>query len=191
MRGVAYGLVLGTMALVGCNGKTPAPSSATTAAGKSAAAATPGSGTFIEAKVNAQGATFVEPIMKVWADEYLELSGEKTRINYQGTGSGAGVSQMIKKTATFGCSDAPMNKKQVEEATAAGGAVVHIPLVIGAVVPMYNLKSVKQPLVFSGPLLADIYMGKVTKWNDAKIAALNPGVTLPDLAIQAVARADT
>jgi phosphate ABC transporter phosphate-binding protein len=141
-------------------------------------------------EVNAQGATFVEPIMKVWTNKYLDRTGDKVRINYQGTGSGAGITQMTKQTVAFGCSDAPMNKKQVEEATAAGGAVVHVPLVIGAVVPMYNVPGVEKPLTFTGPLLADLFTGRVKKWNDPKLLAANPGVPLPDLDVQPVFRAD-
>lgn len=144
-----------------------------------------------EFTLNGEGATFVEPIMKVWSNEYSEKSNGKATINYQGKGSGAGISQMTKKLADFGCSDAPMNKKQLDEASANGGAVVHIPLVIGAVVPMYNLPAdVSSPVHFTGPVLADIFMGKITKWNDAKLKELNPGVNLPDLAIQPVYRAD-
>lgn len=141
------------------------------------------------AELNGQGATFVEPIMKYWTSEFGERTGGKVRINYQGTGSGAGVSQMTKKLADFGCSDAPMNKKQMGELP-SGAAVVHIPTVIGAVVPVYNLPGVEQPVKFTGPLLAEIFTGKVGKWNDPKLAALNPGVKLPDLAIQPVYRSD-
>jgi len=144
-----------------------------------------------ETKMNGQGATFVEPIMKFWTNEFIEKTGGKVKINYQGTGSGAGVTQMTKKLADFGCSDAPMNQKQLDEAKSNGGAVVHVPLVIGAVVPMYNLPGVDAPVKFTGPLLVEIFTGKVAKWNDPKLAALNPGVALPDLAIQPVYRADT
>jgi phosphate transport system substrate-binding protein len=141
-------------------------------------------------RLDGQGATFVEPIMKVWTNEYGELTDGDVQINYQGTGSGAGVSQMTKGLAAFGCSDAPMNRKQLDEATATAGPVVHVPLVIGAVVPVYNLPGVESPLVFTGPLLAEVFTGKVAKWNDPRIAALNPGVNLPDLGIQPVYRAD-
>jgi phosphate ABC transporter phosphate-binding protein len=143
-------------------------------------------------ELNGQGATFVEPVMKVWTNHYLEeKTGGQVRINYQGTGSGAGIQQLTNKTTDFGCSDAPMNKKQLDAVTEAGGPVVHVPLVIGAVVPAYNLEGVSQPLNFTGAVLADIYLGKVTKWNDPALKALNPGVNLPDLGIQPVFRSDS
>jgi phosphate transport system substrate-binding protein len=142
------------------------------------------------AELNAQGATFVEPVMKEWANEFLALSDGKVKVNYQGTGSGAGVTQMTKKLAAFGCSDAPMNKKQLDEARATGGDVIHVPLVIGAVVPAYNLPGVDQTVTFTGPLLAEVFTGKVKKWNDPKLKALNPGLALPDLDLQPVYRSD-
>lgn len=141
-------------------------------------------------RIDGQGATFVEPVMKVWANEYGDKTSGAVQVNYQGTGSGAGVAQMTKKLADFGCSDAPMNKKQTDEAAGLGGAVVHIPLVIGAVVPVYNLPGIDQPLVFTGPLLADVFTGKVAKWNDPRLQALNPGINLPDLGVQPVYRSD-
>ncbi|HET6575284.1 MAG TPA: phosphate ABC transporter substrate-binding protein PstS [Fimbriiglobus sp.] len=141
-------------------------------------------------RLDGQGSTFVEPILKVWANEYDELTDGAIQVNYQGTGSGAGVSQMTRGLADFGCTDAPMNKAQLDEALATSGPVVHVPLVIGAIVPVYNLPGVAAPLTFTGPLLANIFTGKVAKWNDPRIAALNPGVNLPDLGIQPVYRAD-
>jgi len=149
-----------------------------------------GSGAVETAKLEGQGATFVEPVMKVWTNEQVDKSGGKIQINYQGTGSGAGIQQYTKKTCDFACSDAPMNEKQLAAAVEAGGPVVHIPLVIGAVVPMYNLDNVAKPLQFTGDVLAQIYLGKITKWNDKAIADLNPGVVLPDLGIQPVFRSD-
>jgi phosphate transport system substrate-binding protein len=143
-----------------------------------------------KAEVNAEGATFVEPIMKVWTNEFLEKTGDKVRINYQGKGSGAGIGQMTKKLAAFGCSDAPMNEKQLDEAKKTGGDVVHVPLVIGAVVPMYNLPGVEQPVKFTGPLLVEVFTGTVKRWDDPKLKELNPGVALPALDIQPVYRAD-
>lgn len=144
--------------------------------------------------VNGEGATFVEPVMKEWAADYADktaTAGTKVVVNYQGKGSGAGVSQMTKRLADFGCTDMPMSRKNVDEAMAAGGPVIHVPLVIGAVVPVYNLPGDgDKPVAFSGPVLADIFTGKITRWNDPKLAALNPGVPLPDTAIQPVYRAD-
>lgn len=142
------------------------------------------------AKLNAQGATFVEPIMTYWTEEFGRKTGGKVQINYQGTGSGAGVRALVNKEAAFGCSDAPLTRKQLEDAKKAGGDVVHVPTVIGAVVPMYNLPGVEPPVKFTGPLLAKIFTGKVKKWNDPALKELNPGMTLPDLSIMPVYRAD-
>lgn len=141
------------------------------------------------ADLKGQGATFVKPIMDVWTADFMERTKGKVKMDYTAKGSGDGVAQMTRKLADFGCSDNPMTKKQMVEVP-AGEEIVHIPLVIGAVVPVYNLPGVSAPLKFSGSLLVDIFTGKVAKWNDAKIAALNPGVALPDLVIQPVYRSD-
>ncbi len=139
------------------------------------------------ASLDAGGATFVQLAMNVWTDEFRTRTGEKVKINYQGTGSSDGVKKMTSKELAFGCSDVPMTKGELDTATGKHGPVLHIPLVVGAVVPMYNL-DVDKPLVFTGPLLADIFLGKVKRWNDKAIAGLNPGVSLPDLAIEPVFR---
>jgi len=142
-----------------------------------------------EAAPNGQGATFVKPIMDIWKEEFIEKTKGKVKINYQGTGSGAGVTQMTKKLADFGCSDNPMTSKQMAEVS-SGESIVHVPLVIGAVVPAYNVPGVSEPLKFDGPLLVAIFTGKVAKWNDSRIKALNPTAPLPDLVIQPVYRSD-
>lgn len=142
------------------------------------------------ANMDAGGATFVQPIMAFWTDEYREITNEKVKINYQGTGSSDGIKKMTSKEYAFGCSDAPMSKKELDDATANGGPVIHIPLVVGAVVPVYHLDGVDKPLVFTGPLLADIFLGKVKRWNDPALAALNPSANLPDLEIQPVFRSE-
>ena len=142
------------------------------------------------AELNARGSTFVEPILRFWANEYADRTGGAVRVNYQGTGSGDGVNKVTDHLVDFGCSDAPMNKKQLAAAVAKGGPVVHVPLVIGAVVPAYNLPGVDRPVTFTGPLLADIFLGKVTAWDDPRLAELNPGLALPPLNIQPVYRAD-
>ena len=149
----------------------------------------PGLKTLEAVELNGQGSTFVKPILDVWKEKFIDKTDGKVKINYTGTGSGAGVTQMTKKLADFGCSDNPMTSKQMAELP-AGAEVVHIPLVVGAVVPAYNLPGVSEPLKFTGPLLVEIFTGKIAKWNDPKIAALNPGVAFPDLAIQPVFRAD-
>lgn len=132
------------------------------------------------------GSSFAYPIYSKWADAYAAKTGVK--VNYQSVGSGAGIRQLSEMTVDFGATDGPMTDKQM--ADAKGGPILHIPTVIGAVAISYNLPSIKQPLKMDGPLLADIYLGKITKWNDARIAALNPGVSLPSLPIVVVHRTD-
>lgn len=139
--------------------------------------------------LDAGGATFVQPIMKFWTEEFRAKTNDNVKINYQGTGSSDGIKRMTSKELAFGCSDAPMSQAELDAAKANGGEVLHVPLVAGAVAVVYNL-DVPQPLVFSGPLLADIFLGKVKKWNDPALAQLNPGVALPDLDIQPVFRSE-
>jgi phosphate transport system substrate-binding protein len=139
-------------------------------------------------RVSAGGATFVDPIMRAWAKDYRKA--KKTEIDYIKSGSGKGISDVTAKTIDFGCTDAPMSKKEYEAAKAAGGDVLHIPVTMGAVAIVYNLPGVEK-LNLTGPVLADIYLGKVAKWNDKAIADLNAGATLPDKAIVAVRRAES
>ncbi|MCI0460497.1 MAG: phosphate ABC transporter substrate-binding protein PstS [Gemmataceae bacterium] len=142
-----------------------------------------------EKRVNAGGASFIYPMMSKWTSEYKKAKG--VGVNYTSSGSGAGIEQMIAKTYDFGCSDAPMTDKQIEKARAAGGDVVHIPLAMGAVVPTYNLEEATKPLRFTGEILAEIYLGKIKKWNDPRLQALQEeGVTLPDKDIAVVYRSD-
>src|SRR5947209_1721796 len=115
-------------------------------------------------RLNGGGSTFVYPMMSKWSSEYDKARG--VEVNYQSIGSGGGIQQMTAKTFDFGCTDGPMNDEQLQKAREGGGEVVHIPLVMGAVVPAYNLEGVKEPLKFTGPVLADIFLGKITKWND-------------------------
>ena len=139
-------------------------------------------------RLNAGGSTFVYPMMSKWASEYEKAKG--AQVNYQSIGSGGGIQQMTAKTFDFGCTDSPMNEEQLKKCLDNGSEAVHIPLVMGAVVPAYTLEEVKEPLRFSGPVLADIFLGKVKKWNDKALADLNPGVTLPDKDISVVHRSD-
>jgi phosphate transport system substrate-binding protein len=131
------------------------------------------------------GATFPQPLYVKMFDEYKKAT--KTEVNYQGVGSGAGVNQLIAKTVDFGASDAPMNADQIAKAVAE---VVHIPTCVGAIVVTYNIPGFKGSLKFTGPVLADIYLGKITKWDDEAISKLNTGVKLPDMNIVVVRRAD-
>jgi phosphate transport system substrate-binding protein len=139
-------------------------------------------------RLNLSGATFIEPMMGKWSSGYQKVTG--VQVNYAGKGSGTGINEMIAGTVDFGCSDAPMNDEQLKAAKEKGGDVVHIPLAMGAVVAAYNLPEVENPLNFTGEVLADIYLGKITKWNDEKIQKLNEGVNLPDKKISVCHRSD-
>ena len=149
-----------------------------------AATATGGSGG--GADLTGAGATFPAPLYIKWFNEYAVKSGVK--INYQSLGSGAGIQQVSQQTVDFGASDAPMS--DAEMAQAKGGPILHIPTVVGLVVIVYNLPGITQPLKLSGSLIADIFLGKVTKWNDPRLATLNPGVNLPATDILVVHRSD-
>jgi phosphate transport system substrate-binding protein len=138
--------------------------------------------------LNAGGSTFVYPMMTKWASEYDNAKG--VQVNYNSIGSSSGIQQLTAKTFDFGGTDGPMNNEQLDKAKESGGEVLHIPLVVGAVVPVYNLEGVKKPLRFTGPVLADIYLGRIKKWNDKALQPLNPGTDLPDTEIVVVHRAD-
>ncbi len=148
------------------------------AAGVSLAAQTP--------QINGAGATFPNPIYSKWFSEYNKLHPD-VRINYQPIGSGGGIRQITSETVFFGATDGPMTNDQLQ---AAPGRILHLPTVLGAVVPVYNIPGVDTALKFSGPLLADIFLGKITKWNDPAIAKLNAGVNLPGNDITVVHRSD-
>jgi phosphate transport system substrate-binding protein len=126
-------------------------------------------------------------MMTEWAKAYRATKG--VEVNYQSKGSSTGIEQMTNKEIDFGCSDAPMNDQQLKKADEKG-KVIHIPLVMGAVVPVYNLPGIEKPLHFSGPVLADIFHRNITKWNDEAIVKLNPGAMLPNQDIKVVHRAD-
>jgi phosphate transport system substrate-binding protein len=137
-------------------------------------------------QINGAGATFPNPIYSKWFSEYNKLH-PNVQINYQSLGSGAGIRQLTNRTVFFGATDGPMTPDQM---LAAPGKVIHLPTVLGAVVPVYNLPGVTAELKFTGPLLADIYLGRVAKWNDPAIAAVNAGVTLPSTDIVIVHRSE-
>lgn len=132
------------------------------------------------------GATFPQPIYNKWFSDYATSTGVK--INYQSIGSGGGIRQLSEGTVDFGATDSPM--KDDEIAKAKGGPVMHFPTVLGAVVVTYNVPGVTQPLKLTGDAIADIFLGRITKWNDPRIATLNPGVNLPSADILAVYRSD-
>jgi phosphate transport system substrate-binding protein len=136
--------------------------------------------------LNGAGATFPAPVYQKWFSEYSSQH-KGVQINYQPIGSGGGIRQVLAGTVDFGATDSPMSQ---EEINAAPIKVFHIPTVLGAVVPIYNVPGVGDDLKFSPDVLADIYLGKLTKWNDPRIAKDNPGVKLPDQQIITVHRAD-
>jgi phosphate transport system substrate-binding protein len=136
--------------------------------------------------LNGAGATFPYPIYSKWFSEYATAKGVK--INYQSIGSGGGIRQLSEQTVDFGASDAPMSDAELSKAK--GGPILHFPTVLGAVVVTYNLPGVTSPLRLTGDVLADIFAGRVLKWNAPAIVALNPGVKLPGLDILVVHRSD-
>lgn len=142
-----------------------------------------------EQRLNGAGATFPFPIYSKWFDAYNKKTGVK--INYQAIGSGGGIRQITKKTVDFGASDGPMTNKQMYQ---IDGKIHHIPTVLGAVVPGFNLKDADgnkvNDLKLDGPVLADIFLGKIMSWDDPAISALNPGVKLPGNPIMVIRRAD-
>jgi phosphate transport system substrate-binding protein len=139
--------------------------------------------------INGAGSTFAQPMYQQWAGQYK--SSHSVQINYQGIGSGGGISEFTQGVVNFGATDAPMTGTEQSAAQAGQGSVVlHIPMIIGAIAIIYNEPGVTN-VKLDGPTLANIYLGKITKWNDAAIKALNPGVSLPSDAIQPVQRSDS
>src|SRR5574341_223036 len=137
-------------------------------------------------QINGAGATFPYPIYSKWFSDYAKLH-PGTEINYQSIGSGGGIRQLSNETVFFGATDGPMSPEQQQ---AAPGRILHLPTVLGAVVPVYNIPGTTAELKFSGTVLADIFLGKITKWNDPAIAADNAGAKLPATDITVVHRAD-
>ena len=133
--------------------------------------------------ITGAGATFPYPIYAKWADAYKKETG--VSLNYQSIGSGGGIKQITAKTVDFGASDMPLKPEELEKS-----GLVQFPTLIGGDVPVVNLKGLASELRLTGPLLADIYLGKLKKWNEPAIADLNPGVKLPDTAISVVHRSD-
>ena len=136
--------------------------------------------------LNGAGATFPYPIYSKWFNEYHN-EHSNIQINYQSIGSGGGIRQVQAGTVDFGASDMPLNNEQIAQSKVK---LLHVPTVLGAVVPAYNISGVTGEVKFSGDVLADIYLGKITKWNDPRIAKANPGIKLPDENITVVHRSD-
>ncbi len=138
----------------------------------------------LAADISGAGATFPYPIYAKWADAYKKETG--IGLNYQSIGSGAGIKQILAKTVTFGATDAPMTPKDLQK-----NGLVQFPMVMGGIVPVVNIEGIKPgELVLDGPTLAQIFLGKITKWDDAAIKKLNPSLTLPAAGINVVRRSD-
>ena len=138
------------------------------------------------ADITGAGSSFAYPIYSKWASMYAEKTGVK--VNYQSIGSSGGIRQLSEQTVDFGGTDGPMTDAQMS--SAKGGPIMHIPTVLGAVAIIYNVPGVNAPLKFTGEVLADVYLGKITKWNDSHIKGLNPGVALPSTDIIVTHRSD-
>jgi phosphate transport system substrate-binding protein len=136
--------------------------------------------------INGAGSTFGYPIYSKWFDEYAKAD-PSVRFNYQSIGSGGGIMMLRTKTVAIGASDAPLTDAQEKMMP---GTVLEFPSVLGAVVIMYNIPNIKRAIRLTGPVVADIYLGKVTRWNDAEIAALNPGVNFPNTRIVTTHRSE-
>jgi phosphate transport system substrate-binding protein len=140
-----------------------------------------------EAKaLNGAGATFPAPLYQKWFDEYSKLT--QVQVNYQAIGSGGGIKGIQDQTVDFGASDAPMSDDQLKDAK--GGEIFHVPAALGAIVPTYNLPNVKSKLKFTGPNIAAIYLGDISKWNDPKLVADNPDLSSVNEDIVVVHRSD-
>ena len=139
-----------------------------------------------QSTINGAGATFPYPIYSKWFAEYNKLKSS-VQINYQSIGSGGGIRQLTNQTVFFGATDGPMTPEQMQ---GAPGKILHLPTVLGAVVPVYNLPGTSGEIKFNGPVLADIFLGKIAKWDDPAIAKLNSGMKLPSTDITVVHRSD-
>ena len=149
-----------------------------------AAAAAVASGAWAAENISGAGATFPYPVYSKWAEAYKRETD--VAMNYQSIGSGGGIKQIEASTVTFGASDKPLEQADLE-----ANGLVQWPMIIGGAVPAVNIPGVKPgQLVLDGPTIADIYMGVITKWNDARVKALNPALALPDVAIAPVYRSD-
>ncbi len=142
-----------------------------------------------ETLINGAGATFPYPIYSKWFSEYAKVD-PSVKFNYQSIGSGGGIKQITAQTVDFGASDKPLSDAELQAAAAARGKLLHIPTVMGAVVITYNIPGVGTGLKLKSEDVADIFLGKITRWNDKRIAADNPGVRLPDQPILVVHRSD-
>jgi phosphate transport system substrate-binding protein len=159
--------------------------------GGSANSQTTGTGIASAIRLNGAGATFPAPLYTKWFDVYNQLTG--VQVNYQSVGSGAGITDITNNTVDFGASDGIMTQQQQDAAQSQHGPVMHIPMALGSVAIIYNIPGISgsQQLKITPEVLADIYLKNIKNWNDPAITAINPGLTLPDLPIAVVYRADS
>src|SRR5438874_3454596 len=141
---------------------------------------------FGQTTLNGAGATFPYPIYSKWFSEYHKAHSD-VQVNYQSIGSGGGIRQVLAGTVDFGASDSPMTDEQLGQAKVK---ILHIPTVLGAVVPAYNIPGVSEELKFTPETLAGIFLGKITSWNDAALTKINPGANLPNQPIIVIHRSD-
>jgi phosphate transport system substrate-binding protein len=167
-----------SLVLAACGSSSSSPSSTASASTSSASKS---------ATISGAGSTFAAPVYEQWGSQ---LSSSGLTVNYQAVGSGAGVTALEGKTVDFGASDPPL-KAAEETALAKVGEPVQIPMFLGAITVSYNLPGVQAGLKLDGPTIADIFLGKITTWNDAAIKALNPGISLPSTAITVIHRSDS
>ena len=173
--------LMATMVLAACGGgsNNPPPTPAQQSQAASASASDK-----VSLDITGAGASFPQPIYVQWAQGFQAATGG--RVNYQSIGSSGGVKQITAKTVQFGASDSPLSAEELNKQ-----GLIQFPTVIGGVVPVVNVEGIKPgELKLTGDVLAEIYLGKITKWNDAKIKALNPNLALPDAAITTVFRSD-
>ena len=137
-------------------------------------------------RITGAGATFPYPLYSAWFAEYSKVHPD-LQVNYSSIGSGAGIQQLMEAIVFFGATDAPMTEEEMQEAR---GRLLHLPAAIGAVVPVYNLPGLKGSVKFTGPVLANMFLGKISSWNDPAIARLNADLTLPPIEITTVHRSD-
>jgi phosphate transport system substrate-binding protein len=179
--------IAGTLALAvaACGGSSSSSSSAPAPSGSSSSSSSSASSGGGSASINGAGSTLAAPIYQQWGST---LSGQGLTVNYQGTGSGAGIAQLQAGTVDFAGSDPPMKPSEI---AAAKGPVAQFPIAFGAIEVVYNLSGVKSGMKLDGKTIADIFQGKVKTWSDPEIKALNPGLSLPSTSITVVHRSDS
>jgi phosphate transport system substrate-binding protein len=175
LGGALLGAAVLSLAVAAC-GSSSSGSSSTSSSSSAASGGT----------ISGAGSTFAAPVYEQWGSQTSGLT-----VNYQAVGSGAGITALQSKTVDFGASDPPLKPAEEEAIAKNGSPAVQIPMFLGAITVSYNLPGVKTGLKLDGKTISDIFLGKVTKWNDSEIAALNPGVTLPSTAITVIHRSDS